>query len=287
MLRIDPARPPLWQSESSVQFGIPAVAVVEVTAPWQLHLIRELERGVPEDALTDVAAHLGAPREAARRFIARLQPALEAPRAPRRAMLQVPVGTPSRQSDLILRTLRTARMHADLSVWPDPVSAPLPAGIPVILLAQHLVEPRRTAALMVNDVPHLPLVFCGSHVEVGPYVDPGRTACLACAAAHRRDADPSWPIVAAQLVGREPFEITEVDMLEGALAAARLLSDAQQRDPLKPTRSLVLRDGSLRPRVRVHRPHAACLCRSPEESGTASAPVHLEPRTRRVFARPA
>ena len=37
----------------------------------------------------------------------------------------------------------------------------MPDAAPVVVLAHHVVEPRRAAALMARDIPHVPLVFTG------------------------------------------------------------------------------------------------------------------------------
>lgn len=46
--------------------------------------------------------------------------------------------------------------------------------------------------------PHLFVAAYGARAVVGPLVLPGRTGCLRCRHLHRRDADPSWPVVAVQ-----------------------------------------------------------------------------------------
>ena len=66
-------------------------------------------------------------------------------------------------------------------------------------------------------IPHLPLQVLDATAWVGPLVLPGRTACLRCVDAHRRDRDPAWPSVAAQLTAAPPAGDPGVD---GALAAA-------------------------------------------------------------------
>ena len=38
---------------------------------------------------------------------------------------------------------------------------------------------------------------------VGPLVIPGRTACLSCLDLTRADRDPAWPLILAQLDGRQ------------------------------------------------------------------------------------
>ncbi|MFT4294802.1 MAG: hypothetical protein QM582_05250, partial [Micropruina sp.] len=60
-------------------------------------------------------------------------------------------------------------------------------------------EADRSVIGQVADRPHL--VVCGSDlgVAVGPFVLPGRTACLRCEDLHRAGRDPAWPQLLAQL----------------------------------------------------------------------------------------
>ena len=53
-----------------------------------------------------------------------------------------------------------------------------------------------------RDVPHLAVVFDDDGARVGPLVEPGAGPCLRCLDLGRRDADPAWPAIAAQLAGR-------------------------------------------------------------------------------------
>ena len=140
---------------------------------------------------------------------------------------------------------------------------------------------------MGGDVPHLPVVFNGTGAEVGPYVRPGQTACLACVAAHRRDADPAWPLVAAQLIGRSIPEMDAAIACEAGIVAARLISEGDRHAARQTTHSLTLRAGSLHRTSRAHRPHADCRCRSLAETGRAADLVDLAPTTATAFARPA
>ncbi len=54
--------------------------------------------------------------------------------------------------------------------------------------------------LVRDDVPHLVVEVVESDVVVGPFVVPGRTACLRCLDAHRSSEDPLHPV----LVGAVP-----------------------------------------------------------------------------------
>lgn len=49
-----------------------------------------------------------------------------------------------------------------------------------------------------DGLPHLVARICEGTATVGPFVEPGRTACLRCVDAHRTDLDPRWPLLVAQ-----------------------------------------------------------------------------------------
>ena len=53
-------------------------------------------------------------------------------------------------------------------------------------------------------IPHLAASADEAIGVVGPLVIPGRTACLRCLDLTRADRDPAWPLILAQLDGRQP-----------------------------------------------------------------------------------
>ena len=128
-------------------------------------------------------------------------------------------------------------------------------------------------------------MFTGSGAEIGPFVLPGRTPCLACLAAHRRDADPAWPHLAAQLLGRSAPAASRAIVMEASFVTARLISEAERQSPR--CHSLTLRADSLHRSMHAHRPHAECRCRSLAGIATAAAPVFLATTTSTALARPA
>jgi hypothetical protein len=286
MLRLDPAYPPLWRSATALQFGADAIAVVDDPTPWQQRLVHELARGIPDDALEPVAAAFGAPDRAAAAFVRRLAPAMAIARPveARRLTLQIPAAFPDDRATVIANALVASGFELALERWHDAPDERIPDGTPLVLLAEHVVQPRRAAMLMARDIPHLPIVFTGTGADVGPYVLPGRTACLACLAAERRDEDPSWPLVAAQLIGRTVEDLDPSIAGEAAIVAARLISESGRGET---TSSLTLRAGSLHRISREHRPHADCRCRSLAGSATADDPADLEPTTATASAPPA
>jgi hypothetical protein len=287
MLRLDPAFPPLWRSVTTLQFGGEAVAVLEGPSPWQLRLIRELEGGVSETALDPLAIALGAPENAAADFVRGIARALSRAQPQTRVALQSPDGFPRERLEVVAESLAMTGVEVRMTTWSGAPDERMDARDTVIVLAHHLVEPRRVAALMSADIAHVPLVFTGSGAEVGPVVLPGETPCLACIAAHRRDADPAWPQLAAQLIGRAAPPVSRALVIEAAFATAALVSESERNRSRLRGHSLILREGSPQRRLRAHRPHAACRCRSLAETATAGVPALRATTTSSALARPA
>ena len=257
MIRLDPSAPPLWRHDGTVQFGSPAQAHLAHRHRWTDPALAALESGTSRAALRAlIRVHGGRDRDAD-----------DLPAAAVRAVL---AALPA----------RTPRVD-----WAGSATHPAPPGSRVLLLAAHRVDPRRAVDLMRHDVVHLPLVLDGSAATVGPVIAPGATACLSCLDATRRQDDPSWPLVAAQLLARPRPAIDVTLAAEAARAARHLLSG--RIDPV--TRSLHLRVDSLQRAWRTHRPSADCRCRSLEGTATVSAPIVLARATSSptAFARPA
>jgi bacteriocin biosynthesis cyclodehydratase domain-containing protein len=114
-------------------------------------------------------------------------------------------------------------------------------GVDVMALV-GVGEPQREVAdgWMRSGTPHLLVRATEGCTTVGPFVVPGKTACLRCIDAHHTDADPSWPLLVAQyasLTSRdradgvpEPLD-TMVVRLALAWAARDLASYAEGRRP--------------------------------------------------------
>lgn len=267
MLRLDPAYPPLWRTASALQLGADPTLVVDDPAPWQERLLHELGRGVPEVALEPIARMLGAPPAQARSFVAGISRALESEtRSPlARVQLRVPETIATADTEALAGALSAFGAAVEIAPVEAVVYEPVPPGVPVVVVAGHLVDPRHAAALARADIAHLPVVLSGGQVTVGPLVRPGETACLACLDAQRTDDDASWPLVAAQLVGRSSPAFGRALAVEAGIAAGRLLTDAAPRVG----RSVTIHAGSARREWRSHHPHERCRCRSLAETATA------------------
>ncbi|MGY1804800.1 ThiF family adenylyltransferase [Blastococcus sp. SYSU D00922] len=119
-------------------------------------------------------------------------------------------------------------------------------------------------------VPHLVATVRGETGVVGPLVVPGVTSCLQCADLHRRDADPRWPRLAAQLTGSDPppSGATITCLLTAATAALQVLAYLDGTSaPGVLAATVELRPPHLTPRVRRWPAHPACPC----GAATASA----------------
>jgi hypothetical protein len=100
-----------------------------------------------------------------------------------------------------------------------PGPPPRPAVRPdlAILVGRQRLELR--AGLMRAQVPHLAASADEAIGVVGPLVIPGRTACLRCLDLTRADRDPAWPLILAQLDGRDAVPLACDAPLAAAVAA--------------------------------------------------------------------
>jgi hypothetical protein len=155
---------------------------------------------------------------------------------------------------------------------------PLPPGqaADVVVLARPwAASDPLLAGLHRSGVPHLVATVRERTGVVGPLVVPGRTGCLRCGDLHRRDADPRWPGLAAQLTAGEPpaAGTTVVCLLTAVVAAVQVLAFLDGiAAPATVDATLELAPPDLLPRLRRWPPHPECACRrSPGEStGSAS-----------------
>jgi bacteriocin biosynthesis cyclodehydratase domain-containing protein len=123
-------------------------------------------------------------------------------------------------------------------------------------------DPVAAAALDARE-PHLVATVRGEVGVVGPLVVPGATSCLRCGDLHRRDADPRWPRLAAQLTAAEPppAGATLTCLVTVATAALQVLAYLDgSAAPATLDATVELRPPDLRPRIRRWPPHPACGC---------------------------
>jgi hypothetical protein len=147
---------------------------------------------------------------------------------------------------------------------------PLPPGAPadlVVLARAWAASDPLADRIHRSGVPHLVAAIRGQIGVVGPLVVPGVTSCLRCADLNRRDADPRWPRLAAQLTGSDPppSGATVTCLLTAATAALQVLSYLDgSGSPATLGATIEVRPPDHTPRRRRWPAHPACGCGAAE-----------------------
>jgi bacteriocin biosynthesis cyclodehydratase domain-containing protein len=170
--------------------------------------------------------------------------------------------------------VRRASPLTDLRPLPTDTGADL-----VVLARPWAASDPLVAGIHRSGVPHLVATVRGQTGVVGPLVVPGVTSCLHCADLHRRDADPQWPRLAAQLTASEPppSGSTITCLLTAATAALQVLAYLDgSAAPGVLEATVELHPPHLTPRVRRWPAHPGCTCGAAAGSpapGAAVAPA--------------
>ncbi len=150
---------------------------------------------------------------------------------------------------------------------------PLPPGVApdlVVLSRPWSASDPLVAGLHDAGVAHLVATVRGEAGVVGPLVVPGVTSCLRCAELHRRDADPRWPVLAAQLTAAAhgPSGSTLTCWATALAAAQQVLAYLEgSGSPAALSAVVELRPPDLTPRRRPWPPHRSCGCTGPDATG--------------------
>jgi hypothetical protein len=131
----------------------------------------------------------------------------------------------------------------------------------VVVTEPHAAHPARYQRLLGLGVPHLPVVVREADVVVGPFVRPGRSACVACVDLARADADREWPALATQLREvAEPTQEATLAAVAAATAAGQVLAQLDGHRPAAVGACLEISLPAGLPRVRPAEPHPRCGC---------------------------
>ncbi len=137
--------------------------------------------------------------------------------------------------------------------------------LPDLAVLVGLHDHELASALVRERVPHLAASASEAIGVVGPLVVPGQSACLRCLDLARTDRDPAWPLILAQLAGREPHPAACDAALATAVAAqtaSQALAFVDRATPasavVNGTLELVLPDWQWR--RRTWPPHHKCSC---------------------------
>jgi hypothetical protein len=143
---------------------------------------------------------------------------------------------------------------------------PLPPGqapdLVVLCRPWAAVDPL-SVAWQRAGTPHLVATVREETGVVGPLVLPGGTSCLRCAEAWRRDDDPVWPRLAAQLAAADaaPSGSTITCLLTALTAAVQVLAHLDgAEEPATVDATIELRPPTFAPRLRRWAAHPDCGC---------------------------
>ena len=200
-----------------------------------------------------------------------------------RLMHAVPGGVETRDEG---QELQAAAARALLRAAPEVDITPLPTDhLPdlTVLANAGPVDDDRRAALHADGAAHLRLAVGVEHAVVGPLVLPGLTSCLRCADLHRRDRDPAWSVLSAQLAVPRRYGATAdtvVSTLAVGVAAMQVLTFLDGGDPAGLDGTLEIHPPDWRVRRRSWAPHPACDCglgraADPPDPGTIGSPTPL------------
>lgn len=146
-----------------------------------------------------------------------------------------------------------------------PTGSALARALPDLVVLTGPQYPELPVALVSAGIPHLAVTAAEAIGTVGPLVVPGRSACLRCLDLARADRDPAWPLILAQVAGREPEPPacdTTLATAVAAQAAVQVLHFIDRAGPAgavtNGTLELVLPDWQWR--RRSWPPHRRCGC---------------------------
>lgn len=279
LTRLNPGAPLLWRDEKTLQLGDDGGLRIETDDAWVELLLSRLRFGFRRGSFDVIAHTAGAPREAARGLLARLEPLLLDDPAPARPAWVESIGLADGRSEYRMREALADEGVALVEHGRSPAVG--------VVLVQGAAAALQFARYLREDIPHLPVSFEPGRVTVGPLVVPGSSACLACRDAHATDRDPAWPLLHTQMIGRDPGPIRAAQVAEAGRLAALLLTEDPSTDS-----SLVRisADGSREWRSVSF--HEECRCRglwSPSQRGTVRGSAHRDrptsPTTAPVSAR--
>ncbi len=280
--RLDPAAPLLWRDEATLQLGIDGRLRIEVVGDWVEALLARMNAGFSRRAFDVVAHAAGAPRDEARALLHRVEPFLIDDRPLPPAVWVETLNMTDQRSEYRLReALADEGIPFRARTDPDAVGVVLVKGAAAAL---------QFAGYLRQDIAHLPVAFERGRTTVGPLVVPGASPCLSCRDGHARDADPAWPRLHTQLIGRDCGPLTSIRVAVAASLAALVLAEPESDGAA----TIVEVSANGAREWRSVRFHAECRCREqsfPSLRGSAKAPAPLaRPRATRsetAFARPA
>jgi len=254
-LRLDPRLPLVWRSPFSAQIGVdPARVHLNDLTEAQERMLAALSVGVSLPGLAVICGGDLTQRDA---LLDLLAPVLRSDEKPTRLPVVAVSGTHP-----VARQLATLLAASDVQVILGETVTDLDDAVvdAAVVVGAFVLPPATHSSWLRRDVPHLPVVASDTGVTVGPMIEPGTGACLLCLELHHRDADPAWPAIATQLLGRAGAIESALVTAEAAVSAARLvLRRLGGADDL--AESVRIDAASGEQTARHWHPHPECGCR--------------------------
>lgn len=225
-LALDPRLPLLWRTPDSLQLGVddPPVVLTHVTTAHE-KMLAALAVGLTPEGLTLIGTDSGLSPAQISDFERAIGPALVQPK--RVLSCSVEIDGFGATADRLEYRLREAGLEP-------------PRGLPgttnfAVIVGHYVLDPERRGRWLRRDIPHLPIVFGDTSVTIGPFIEPGAGPCLYCLELHRTDADPAWPAIASQLLGRvgtaeSPFLASEAATIATRMVLNRARGGAARSD---------------------------------------------------------
>lgn len=302
-LQLDPYIPHCWESPHTLRFGFdtPRLRLNEPCEKTQT-LINALTIGLPRANFFALADKIGFDKNRALSLLTQLRPVLsQTPAQTAQKLKRTPIKAVLNDDGLSVKGLarelaRVAHISfhspsinnanitnaagtTNASSTPNTLettenktstktpgrATDHPANINLVFLIEHyLASPHRAALWLSRGIPHMPIRFSDSMVQIGPIIRPEGAPCHYCICLTLGDKDPSLPRLASQLQGeRAPSATEEVARATAPLAAAlisRLI--AGDEDAHTSFFTLPVRHGlpDANPREQKICKHVSCAC---------------------------
>lgn len=269
-LALNPRLPLLWRTPDSLQLGLddPPVVLTEVTTAHE-RMLTALAVGLTPEGLVLIGTESGLRPEQVVEFERAIRPALVTPKSEPCALVDIDGFGPT--ADRLEWRLREVGLEPrrTLAGTVEPATPPesaLPESMEVaVIVGDYVLDPLRRGRWLRRDIPHLPIVFGDTSVAIGPFIEPGTGPCLYCLELHRTDADPAWPALASQLLGRmspaqSPFVASEAATIATRLVLSRVSGGSVRSTAASPATAITVNADTGECHETSWRAHPECAC---------------------------
>ena len=269
LIRIDPSLPLCWETTETLRVGFDRAEVrLHHPSSRAQRFISLLRHGIPSTGLAAASRRTGLPARERSSLLETLAPVLQrtpihdpaSPAPPPVALLAVVLGEGG-----FARALRFGLLRAGFNVSDEHLTGRGDdAPVFTVIVERFAGSAAKAQHLLIEGVPHLPIVLSDRSMTIGPLVLPPGAPCLSCVELHTAEHDPLRSILAAQLLSVRPGSETIACAEFAAAICCSLIRQWRRGMPeLRDARlRFPVQDGvpGLRPEVERCRPHRDCGC---------------------------